>query len=276
MISKIALMPHPPVVVPEVGGSEWVIVEKTFQAMSQVAREFSRNNIRHIFLVSPHGPALQDGLLVHQDTVHRGSLRRFGFQREYIFGNDLLTVDALETHNSSRHPWFVFSGSYEGEMGIGETSMDHGALVPLYFLEKEIPGLQLVRLSAGFLSREALLQSGRVIKEVLENSPEKWGIIISGDMSHRLSESGPYGFSQAGPVFDEKIRRSLEKGRLEEILEIPGAVISGAGQCGYLPLVLALGIAGDTPVSIKVLQYEAPFGVGYLTALMGIEGEEVR
>ncbi len=42
-----------------------------------------------------------------------------------------------------------------------------------------------------------------------------------------------------------------------------------AGECGLRSFIALGGFAGDDPVPTRVLAYEAPWGVGYLTALVG-------
>jgi AmmeMemoRadiSam system protein A len=39
-----------------------------------------------------------------------------------------------------------------------------------------------------------------------------------------------------------------------------------AGECGYRSMLVAIGVSSDLPLSCEVLNYEAPFGVGYLVA----------
>ena len=39
-----------------------------------------------------------------------------------------------------------------------------------------------------------------------------------------------------------------------------------AGECGYRSMLVALGVSSEGANACEVLNYEAPFGVGYLVA----------
>ena len=61
----------------------------------------------------------------------------------------------------------------------------------------------------------------------------------------------------------------MTAGALSELVKLDSALIEAAGECGLRSFVALGGYCGADPVPTRVLAYEAPWGVGYLTALVG-------
>lgn len=252
MIKKIAIMPHPPVLIPEIGKNEWHKVRKTYEAMEKVAQEFVDEKINKVLVISPHGPAYSRIVAVNIEEQLKGDLSDFNYPKKYIFSNIMDFSEDL-----------VNNGFYSLK-----ATLDHGALVPLYFFKKTNPGIEVVSISTGFMGMKELEKMGKVIGKLLNNNDkyknEDYGIIVSSDLSHRLKEESYYGFSEEGPVFDKMVYEKIKEGKLEEIKNIPLNIVDGAGQCGFIPLVFLSYILSGLRVKTIVLNYEGPFGVGYL------------
>lgn len=90
-------------------------------------------------------------------------------------------------------------------------------------------------------------------------------VVASGDMSHRLIQGAPAGYSPKGKEFDEKLIRLLEEKDIEGILNLDEEFFEEAGECGLRSFVILLGIL-DGHFKFEKLNYEGPFGVGCLTA----------
>lgn len=99
-------------------------------------------------------------------------------------------------------------------------------------------------------------------------SETRIAIIASGDMSHRLKVTGPYGFHPSGPKFDREFIRRLEKKDIQKILNFDPDVIEQAAVCGLWSFCLTLGFLDGSAVrwQPEIISYEGPFGVGYLVA----------
>jgi hypothetical protein len=66
--------------------------------------------------------------------------------------------------------------------------------------------------------------------------------------------------------FDQKIIGFLRKKKVKEIINMDSKLIEEAGECGYRSILILLGILDNTDWEPEILSYQAPFGVGYLTA----------
>ncbi|MHB8126068.1 MAG: AmmeMemoRadiSam system protein A [Desulfitobacteriaceae bacterium] len=241
-----AFVPHPPVLIPEVGRGQETICHKTIDAYQILVQRIVKAKTETIVLISPHASLLEVGITLLTNKLLQGDFAAFGVPNVSLsFPNDEELVNKL----SVELPRLV----------TREGKLDHGAMVPLYFLNKEGWRGNVILLS---MPLNQTGEYGRLIGEVLRKGEKRCALVASGDLSHRLREDGPYGFNQAGPQFDQAIVDGL-KGDLRKIASIDSTIIEEAGECGYRSLRLALSAQEATP---EVLSYEGPFGVGYLVA----------
>ena len=90
--------------------------------------------------------------------------------------------------------------------------------------------------------------------------------VASGDLSHRLKPEAPAGYSPVAHLFDEQVVDALDNNSPKRIIDIDQDLRRLAGECGYRSMLVAFGATQRLPLSCEVLNYEAPFGVGYLVA----------
>ncbi|HHV71983.1 MAG TPA: AmmeMemoRadiSam system protein A, partial [Clostridia bacterium] len=151
-------------------------------------------------------------------------------------------------------------------------NLDHGALVPLYFLQEIIEKVPLVHVTMGLLSREKLYAFGLAIQQTTFNLDKKLALIISGDLSHRLSEDGPYSYHPRGKEFDQWITGLIKDNDLIRIMDTDPDLCEQAGECGFNPLIILTGSLDGYDYVSRLLSYEGPFGVGYAVASFEIKG----
>ena len=252
-----AIMPHAPILIPEVGKGGEKPANTTIKAMEQLAIETSHLNPEMILLLTPHGFINQSFITATTSEYLVGDLAMFGHPEIHIkFTGHQNFMDLLkeETRNSKL------------PIAFEEAKLDHGALVPLYFLEKHLFDCSLVHLSIGSAESWQAFETGAHLGTLLSEWPQRIYVVASGDLSHRLLEDGPYGFHPSGPVFDKLVIESIQENRLDRIQDVSPKIYKDAGECGRLPLVLLAGIFSHQPYRSDLYSYEGPFGVGYLTA----------
>ena len=88
-------------------------------------------------------------------------------------------------------------------------------------------------------------------------------MIGSGDLSHKLKEDGPYGFSKEGPEYDNRIMDVMGRGDFGQLLDFPEEFCEKAAECGHRSFVILAGALDRTAVKTEKLSHEGPFGVGY-------------
>lgn len=268
MIVYGALMPHPPIIVPEVGRDSLAQARVTVEGMEKLASEVKRSNPDTLLFITPHGNVFRDALSVLNLEISQGSLAAFGHPEiNMLHKYDSELVQSLLAESSRAGVELVGIDRHLADSHYLDADLDHGVLVPLYYLEKA--GLNetlLVAVSIGYLSREKLYEFGTIITRVAELRHRRLAIIASGDMSHRLHDKGPYSYHPDGEVFDLRVKKLLENGDVTGLLRIPASLAENAGECGYRSIVILMGALDGLEFTSRVFSYEGPFGVGYLTA----------
>jgi len=123
-----------------------------------------------------------------------------------------------------------------------------------------------VALGYSFLSNEDHVRFGSCIGRAIRDVGRPAALIASGDLSHRLIPDAPAGFNPTAYIFDDEIVDALRTNNPERIVQMNQNLRDLAGECGYRSMLIAVGATRELPLSCEVLNYEAPFGVGYMVA----------
>ncbi|HEX3031064.1 MAG TPA: AmmeMemoRadiSam system protein A, partial [Bacillota bacterium] len=153
-----------------------------------------------------------------------------------------------------------------------KNELDHGAMVPLYFLDKAGVRCQLVQVTMGLLPRTELYAFGVAVQQAARLLDKRVVMVASGDLSHRLTSDAPAGYSPEGQQFDLFLKQAVEAGQFEAILAVDEVLADRAGECGLRPIIMLLGCLDGFDVEARVLSYEGPFGVGYMVAGLEPQG----
>lgn len=260
-----ALAPHPPIIIAAVGGEERNKAYKTIQAMEEFARDLVGKDPETVVFISPHGPVFEDGIVILGGESLSGDFARFNApQLKYHFSNDLELAHMIVEEAQSLD---VFSTVADRE-GAGHFNitleLDHGVLVPLEFIREAGFSGKIVVMGMAMLPPDQLYEFGMAIQRAIEKTPGRVAVIASGDMSHRLTAAAPAGYNRRGQEFDLTLEENLKGGDFARIMDMEPELVEGAGECGYRPLNILLGVFDAYRVKTRVYSYEGPFGVGYL------------
>lgn len=266
------LMPHPPIMLPEVGRDEVLKVSKTLDAARRIGKEVETLTPETVVLITPHGPVFRDGLCVSTSKKLYGDLRDFGVPGVRLsLKNDLeLAEKLIEKGREDRISVFPFDEKMTTSYGM-TSGLDHGALVPLYFLRGAV-SFKLVHICMGLLPYRELYHFGRMIQDAVQEMGKKVVVVASGDLSHRLIPGAPAGFHPEAEKFDRKLITYLKEFEVEKILNMDEHLIEKAGECGFRPIIIMLGSLDGFSINPEILSYEGPFGVGYCVARFEIKG----
>ena len=247
------LVPHPPLIVPGVGkGDE---IPATRQAYEQIALEIEKINPETLVIISPHSIMYGDYFHIAPGREATGDFGDFGAK------NIKISVSYDEEFSSRIGEFAHKDGLLAGQLGARKPDLDHGVMVPLYFVKTR----RIVRISLSGFPAIDHYRLGMCITEAGESLGRKYVIIASGDMSHKLINS-PYGFAPEGPEFDNLTRSQIESGDIRGLVETNPSLCDKAAECGFNSIVMLAGAFDGCSIGTKVLSYEGTFGVGYLTA----------
>ncbi len=266
-IKKAFISPHPPIVVPEVGRGEEAKAGATVQALLKAAEEIGRIKPSTIIVTTPHGPVFKDFVHINIKETLAGDLRKFGAPGVSLrYMNDLeLAGEIARLSNSQGIPCGALDKPLVIKYGISE-ELDHGVVVPLYYIGKVYNDFKLVHISVAGLPFKELYKFGSCIAKAVEQSEGDVVFLASGDLSHRLSPDGPYGFNDCGPEFDGRLVDYLRVPDPEGLLEFEEGFLEEAGECGLRSFIMMFGALDGLKLKSQVYSYEGPFGVGYAVA----------
>lgn len=201
-----------------------------------------------------------------------GDLGQFGARGvRFEFENDLELVEKIVEESRKRDiPIAEVDDELDQKNMCLPKKLDHGTIVPLYFVTKHYSNFKLVHISYGFLSFEQLYEFGTAIGDAIRNSNKKVVFIASGDLSHKLTPNSPNGYTPKGEVFDKKLLDLLSEMKVEEIIGMDKGLIEEAAECGFRSVCVMLGALDGYEVKAEVLSHEGPFGVGYGVAQLAV------
>lgn len=267
MITYAALSPHPPLIIPEIGQQRLQEVQSTVDGLRRLSKELAASKPETVIFLTPHGNVFADALSSLGQPHLKGDMSAFGAKQKWSADNDLVLLREIAHQSAQANLPFVIIDEETARDHRLNPSLDHGILVPLYYLQEAgLTNVGLIAVSIAFLSALELYQFGTVLKKAADKVGRKVAILASGDMSHRLKNDGPYDYHPDGPAFDKAVRELLGTGDAEALLNLPESLCSNAGECGYRSILIMLGALDGLNYEPTVFSYEGPFGVGYLTA----------
>ena len=224
------VMPHPPILIPEVGHGEEEKIKNTYDACENIGREIAEIKPDAIIIVTPHGTMFSDAIALSFENSITGNLKQFGAPEICMdFDIDMdLTQEIMVRADNCNIQTIGATGSTLKKYGR-EYELDHGAIIPLYFVESKYNSFKLVHITYGGITPIQLYKFGKLIKEAVEESYKNVVFIGSGDLSHRLKDEGPYDYSPYGEKFDKEIISLLKKGDVASIFNIDSKTIENAG-----------------------------------------------
>ncbi|MGI5875846.1 MAG: AmmeMemoRadiSam system protein A [Dethiobacteria bacterium] len=259
-----AIVPHPPLIIPDIGGSELDSVRKTVEAFKEAASRVASSGADTIVIITPHGPVHREAVAILADEYLQGNFGRFRASGiEFHIQNDIELVQEIRR---------VSRGVNLKTVLLEDTELDHGVMVPLYYLQEAGVKCRYVAITYSFSTYRNLFRFGEAVQEAVDNVGRKTVVIASSDLSHRLIPGAPAGYSPRGREFDDKLVGYLQKYEVEKILSMDEELIQAAGECGLRSIAILLGSLSGLEIRPEVLSYEGPFGVGYPIALFTPQG----
>ena len=244
--------------VPEVGRESIAGVVDSIDAMAELTRRLIDSGAESVILISPHAPLEIDSFVAYDGPEVYGDFSHFHApETGFTVPVDEELLAAIKRAAASE--------SYDVS-ALPVHDLDHGTAVPLYFLLQNGWHGKVVTLGYSFLSNEDHLRFGSCIKNAVDKVGRRVAFIASGDLSHRLKPQAPAGFNPDAHIFDQQVVDALRSNTPQRIVNIDFNLRKLAGECGYRSMLVAIGASSDLPLSCEVLNYEAPFGVGYLVA----------
>jgi len=261
------LLPHPPVIVPEVGKGRENDAALTLKAYQQVSLEAKQLAPDTVIIISPHAPLFSDYVFMYDSPLLSGSFANFDAPNAKLsFEQDSdLRQEIERAMHKAGIPGGTLSVSEKARFDI-KNELDHGVLVPLYYFSKLYKDFKIVAMSCSGLDMQQLYNLGKLLRACAEKLSRKTVILASGDMSHKVNRESPYGMRPEGAEFDRQVSEFISASDIPSILSIDSGLREKAAECGYRSLVILCGAFDKIKPECELLSYEAPFGIGYCVA----------
>lgn len=260
-ILSAIIVPHPPIILSEVGKGEEKKIQKTIDAYREAVHRIAVLQPETIIVISPHSVMYADYFHISPGSHAQGNMERFHAPGCRLEGQyDTEFVQALVKKAG-------ITGIPAGTLGERDSRLDHGTLIPLWFLNQEYTDYQFVRIGLSGLPLITHYQLGQCIAEAAEELNRKTAIIASGDLSHKLTREGPYGFAPEGPRFDQEVTSAMAEGNFLKFLTFDETFCDNAAVCGLPSFTMMAGALDGKQIASELLSYEGPFGVGYAVAV---------
>lgn len=260
MLVSAMFTPHPPLIIPEIGGENIKEVEKTVSAMKEIGRRIVETDPETIVVISPHGLIHQSEMLIGASPKMAGSFENFDHPETFFsFKGDPSLADKIQKSSVKENiPASII------DHNSGNYFLDHGVLVPIYYLTEELGSdVMIVPISYSMLSRAEHYSFGQIVGQVIDKSSERIAVVASGDLSHRLFEKKA---GKIGSQFDRFLVENIQNYNPGKIINVDEESQDIAHECGYRSLLILLGVLDGKKIKTEVLSYEGPFGVGYMVA----------
>lgn len=262
------MAPHPPLIVPAVGRGQEQLIEDTVNAYHKAAEVVAESRPDTIVVLSPHAVMYADYFHISPGKGARGD-----------FGQFLAPGESMEAEYDRELVKMICSLAKEegfpmGTEGERERELDHGTMVPLFFIHQHYRNYKLVRIGGSGLPFTDHYRAGQLIEQAAARLGRRIVIVASGDLSHKLRGDGPYGYSVQGPEYDERIMNVMGDARFGELLDFTEDFCSKAGECGHRSFLMMAGAMDGMAVKPCRMTYQGPFGVGYGICTFQVERED--
>ena len=262
------MVPHPPMIVPEIGRGSEGQVRETIRAYERTADEIAELRPDTIIITSPHSIMYGDYFHISPGSRAKGSFAGFRapgvkFDERY---DDELVREICRLADEEDFP--------AGTLGERDRQLDHGTMVPLWFIRNKYKEGKIVRIGLSGLPLTDHYRLGMLIRDAAENLGRRTVFIGSGDLSHKLQEYGPYGFAPEGPEYDSRIMDVMSRGAFGELLDFDSTFCDKAAECGHRSFVIMAGAFDGMSVKAEQLSHEDVTGVGYGICTFYPEGRD--
>ena len=251
------MVPHPPIILPEVGKGEEAEISATTKAYEEAARLVASLKPETIIVTSPHSVMYSDYFHISPGRGARGDMG--GFRAPQVKFD--VTYDNELTDRLARKA--VHDDFPAGVLGEKDASLDHGTMVPLYFINKFYTDYRLVRIGLSGLTLPDHYRFGQLIQHVCNELDRRGVFVGSGDLSHKLLAEGPYGYVPEGPQYDERIMDVMGRAAFGELLDFDENFCERAAECGHRSFCIMAGALDGYELEVNKLSHEGTFGVGY-------------
>ena len=262
------MVPHPPLIIPEVGRGREKEIQTTIDAYHSAARKLASWQPDTVVVLSPHSVMYMNYFHISPGKEAEGDLGQFGAPQVKIkVSYDTELVELLSREAQDRK-------IPAGTLGERERQLDHGTMIPLWFLNHYYTDYKVVRIGLSGLAYSSHYILGQCIQKTAGLCGRRIAVIGSGDLSHKLKAEGPYGFQKEGPEYDRRIMDVMGRGDFGQLFDFTEEFCEKAAECGHRSFTIMAGALDGLKVKTERLSHQGTFGVGYGICIYEVTGRD--
>jgi AmmeMemoRadiSam system protein B len=259
MLVFACFCPHPPLAIPSIGKENFKLLTASVNGMKKLGQKLVSSQPEIIIVISPHSTTKSKDPISSTAANFKGNFINFGDLSVKIERRGCPEI-AEEVSRLTEKKIF-FTNESEG-------TLDYGMSIPLFYLTENAGGIPILPITTADATNKKCFLIGKHLQKIFKKMNKRVAVVASGDLSHRLLENAPGGFSEKAKEFDYKVIDNLKNKNYEGIVNIDKKLQKEALTCGLASMAMIGGIMEKTPHEPQILSYEFPFGVGYLTVDM--------
>ncbi len=263
MIVLGALLPHPPILLPEIGQGREVAAASTLEAYATVARRLRELEVGRLLMISTHGIVTLGRFHALEADIW-GDFGRFGHSGlTFAHATDSALIEAVLAAAAAGEVPFSAVSSWEGS--------DHSIGVPIRLIGEALSA-EIGVVSMSFRSASDHVAAGRAIGAALAGIEEPAAVIASGDAVHTLSEESPQRYHRRAAEVQEAIESAIASWSVDGLMGIDESLRRDVDESVVSPTLMLMGaLEGASRLAARILASEHPWGVGYVTALIDVD-----
>lgn len=261
MINLAGIVPHPLILIPNIGKENQKLLNTTANSFLKIAEELKNKKIDTLIIISSHGPIGNDIFSINLSEKFEINFEEFG-----DFASKAEVDCDLELTQTIRENMLRFNNTQM----INSPVLDYGTGIPLYLISPELKDLKIVSINISNANLKKHFDFGKKIAEKIKTAEKNIAVFASADLSHCLNKKAPAKYCAKGAKLDKRLIEQLKEKDVKKSLETCEELMEKPMACGPRAIAVLLGILDKEEYETNILSYEAPFGIGNLTALFDL------
>jgi len=259
-ILRAYVLPHPKLAIPAVGRGEERKIVKTLNSLDMVAQEIAFLRPETIVFITPHNVIYDDYFHISPGIGAKGHCSALGTKHVKLS----LTYDpnfaAVTSSVAGKY------GIIAKTLGERKAPLDHGVVVPLWFINRRFSKFKTLRISPSKLDEKDHYRLGQSLSEAASNIGRRTVIIASGNLSRDLNKKASEGYVDEALEYDKEMVEIFKSGDFERLFRVPHSLRDSADPCEHSIYAVLAGALDKRLVRAEMLSYENTLGEGYAVA----------
>lgn len=258
MLVFSAICPHPAMAIPTASPDISAKIKKTISAFNELEESLYTCHPDLIISLTSSDKEEDNNISINFSKEYEVDLKDFG---------DLTTKNKFLSNIEIPNKLYEqFNLNNLNSCIVSDEKLNYKHSIPLIHLLDHLPNIKILPIEIGKIDHKAALKAGEILRDIILVSNKRIAVIVSGNLSNALTSESPAGYNQNGEKFDFKFRELLKHKNLSGLIQTDEIMINESAQKIYNQALVFLSLIQNINTTYTEMVYEAPFGVGLLTA----------